>query len=452
MAAMVATLVLSSACGKSKDKDKELRRNRDQAAVVVVGGDEELGNLLAEAEPNNELAEAQAVSLGSGATGSLEGSLDIDRYLVETEEAGMLFVRLSGAADADLKLDMQDLEGKSLARSDRGPAGIEEGISGFWLEPGKTQLVVSEFTKKKLRKKGGRQGPSAAYRLEVYQRTTPEAGFELEANEDVEGAMEAPAGEERFGYLGWAGDSDVWRIPVTGFADVTAAPEEGVAPPKPALDIAVSSLPKLAITLELMDASGSLIASRRSAPGQEVAIRSFVPEVSSEFYLVKVGAKRSYPEEHYVLRVEGTELQSGQEEEPNDAMDVATPLPSETNGELLIAKGEVCIDDIDMFSISPAEMNRAMDLRLDMPGDADLSVSVVAESGAILAQSESEGVGVSETLQAVNVAPNSSPVIIVRVKKVSVPAAYKLSLSIAEGQGVPQAPVLPPPENPDLEE
>lgn len=440
-------------CGKDKSKNTELRRERDQASVVIVGASEGGGSQIKESEPNNEPAQAQALAMGSAASGSLDGSLDLDRYLVSAEIEGLLFAKLDGAADADLKLELHDSEGKLLARSDRGPAGTVEGVRGYWLDaPARYQLVVSEFTKRKHRKTGGRQGASAPYRLQVTHRPSPEQGFELEANDDLEGAMEVGAGEERYGHIGWAGDSDWWRMPVAGFADVlVGAPEVAETARRPALNIVISGMERVSTRLELVDAAGELVASRISAPGQEVAIRSFVPDLSAEFYVVKVQAKRSNPEENYTIGVELTELANGQEEEPNDELEQATPLGSDL-GDLILASGEVCLGDVDMFSLSPASMNRAMDLRLDGPSDADLNVSVVAESGAILAQSEQAGVGISETLQAVNVPPNSSPVIIVRAKKVVMPAAYKLSLSVTEGQGAAQASALPSPANPDLQE
>ncbi len=437
------------ACSKDKERGTKLRRSGDKAAVVVVGAEELAIGLAPEVEPNDDPGQAQELAVGAGASGTLEGSLDIDYFEVVSTAEGLLFLQLDGAEDADLKLALLKPDGSVLASSDRGPAGTAEGVAGYWVEAEAEYLIaVSEFTKKKLRKSGGRTGTSAAYRLRVLLRALPEPDFEVEPNEDLEGAKEVGVGEEGRGYLGWAGDKDWWRIPVSGFGDVQASPEEGEeALPTPALNIVVRGVSKVAAVMELWTAAGQLVATSKGARGKEVAYRSFVPEVAADFYILKLSSKRSNPEESYVLRVESTELKRGQELEPNNTPNTATPLTTEM-GELGLATGELCMGDVDMFVVDAAAINRSMDLRLEGPADADLTVSVVSATGSILAISENSGVGESESLQAVNVPPNTSPVVIVRPKKVSLPAAYKLSVSVSEGQGVEQAPLPPAAEIP----
>jgi hypothetical protein len=276
----------------------------------------------------------------------------------------------------------------------------------------------------------------------------PDQDFEVEPNEDLAGAKEVGVGEEGHGYLGWSGDQDWWRISVPGFGDVQAGAEDGeVATPTPALSLVVSGMTRVPAVMELTTASGELIASCTGAPGKEIAYRSFVPGVGADFYILKLRSKRSNPEESYRVQVVATELGPGQELEPNDTLETASPIASEV-GELALATGSLCQGDVDMFVLASAGMNRSLDLRLEGPADADLTVSVVTASGSVVALSEEGGVGASESLEAVDVPPGTSPVVIVRPKKVSMPAAYKLSLSVSEGQGVAQVPVPPTTENP----
>ncbi len=445
-ALLIAALLGMTAFGCSKDKEREtkLRRSGGKAAVVLIGAEEELGESVKEAEPNNELEQAQGVPLGTVVTGSLEGSLDLDRYELLGVVEGTLFVKLDGAEDADLKLELQKADGSSLARSDRGPAGSSEGIAGYWLEDkGEYQIVVSEFTKKKARKAGGRKGPSARYRLRLEHKSSAEQDYELEPNEDLEGAKEVGAGQEGFGYIGWAGDSDWWRIPVSGFSEVVVDSAEGDAPASQrALDIVVSGMDRVATAMQLTTATGDLLVSCTATAGSAVSFRSLVPDATADFYILKLGAKRSNPDENYRLSIEEAVVARGNELEPNGTLDSASPLVNE-DGVLSIAKGEASLGDVDMFALAPAAMNRSLDLRLEGPVDANLDLSIVTDRGAVVARSEEGGVGASEAVTAVNVLPGQSLTVIVRAKKVVMPAAYRLSYSASEGQGVPQTLVAP---------
>ena len=446
IAAALALACIS--CGKDKERETKLRRSGDNAAVVVVGAEEANAGLglAKEQEPNNESGQAQGISLGAGVTGSMDGSTDVDRYQIDVSEEGQLFVRIEGAEDADLILELQKVDGSTLAVSDRGPKATVEGVAGYWVEAGMSyQLVVREFTKRKLRKTGGRTGASSPYRLTAKVETAQKQDFELEPNEDLEGAKELGLGVSAHGYLGWSGDVDWWRIPVTGFTELSV---EGDGHATRVLDIAVTGTTRVATVMELSSSAGEPIVTLTAAQGKEVALRSLVPAVTADFYILKLHAKRSNPEESYQVRVDSRERSPGEEEEPNNTIELANTIASEV-GVLAKASGELSLGDVDMFSLEPAEMNRSMDLRLEGPSTADLSVSVVSESGELLAVSETPGVGQGETLQAVNVAPNSSPVIIVRATKVDLPAGYKLSVSVTEGQGIPQAPAPPAAETPE---
>lgn len=440
--AVLMSLLCLGGCDRKQEESKRLTRNRDNAAVVVVGGQSGAADFAAEVEPNDAVAEAQRLQVDSGVTGTLNGSTDEDRYGFTVLEAGLVFASVAGAEDADLMLQLQDGEGVILAASDRGPAKVEEGLSGYWCDADQTyQLVVKEFTKKRNRKTGGRLGESAPYRLSLRQSAEPKTGFELESNEDLEGAMEVSPGEERFGFIGWTQDVDLWRLPVAGFTDIGAELDGGE---KSALNIVLSGIEGVSTQLQLLDSNSTVLMKLQAKKGQEVALRSFVPEVTAEFYLIKVTAKRSNPVQSYALRVEETRLASGQEEEPNDALEQATVISGDLTT-LVTMSGEVSLGDVDSFSIPPNTSHRLLELDIAGPSNADLDVVVLNEEGAELARSESAVVGAREFLRNISIAAGSSPIIRVTVKQLIAPATYRLSLTLVPGVAPAPTP-LPLPE------
>ena len=444
LAALALASVASAAtgaCGKDAAEQQNLTRSGDKPAVVLVGEQQAKANSVAEVEPNSDVGEAQPLPVGSAVGGILQGSTDVDRYSFVAATTGLVFAEVSGGGEADLTLSLHDGSGGELAKSDRGPAGISEGIPGFGVEAGVSyQLVVGEFVGRKLRKAGGRVGDSAPYSLEWSIREDAEPGFEREPNADITGASEILGGEERRGYIGWNGDKDLWRMPITGFDDVVAA---GAGASKPALHIVLSPVPGVATQLSLLTATGDVLAERRGAKGQEVAIRNFLPEVGAEFYALQIAGKPSNPVESYMLRVDTVEIGPGTEEEPNDTLALATPIGGDDSS-LLLARGEVSMGDVDVFRIMPVSHDRILDLQMRGAGHADLDVTVVAESGAIIASAAADVVGGIEALSRVPVSAGQSPLLQVTAKTLQGPADYELSISLVRGTAPPIAPPAPP--------
>lgn len=444
-AAVLAALPILG-CNKDSPEEKRLTRSSDKPAVVLVGETEASGDALAEVEPNNEVTEAQLLESGASATGSLDGSDDVDRYAFVAASTGLLFVTARGGQEADLTLAVHDASGTVLAKSDRGPAGTLEGLPGFGVEAGSNyQLVVGEFVGRKLRKAGGRKGPSGAYQLAWRIEEDAESGFEREPNEEATGASEILIGEERRGFVGWGGDQDLWRLPITGFGEVVANSDDGAASSKEALHIVVTGIPGVATRLALLGPSGEVMVERSAGKGEELAVRNLLPDVGADSYTIRIGGKSSNPEESYMLRVDTAEIGPGTEEEPNDSQATATPLGG-SDSTLLIARGEITNGDTDYFQLAPVTYDRILELRLSGAAGADLDISVVAESGAILAEGLTVGSGVGEALSQVPVGQGLSPLLKVHAKTVKGPAAYELSLSLIRGTAVP----VPAPTDPNI--
>ncbi len=418
-------LASQTACDKKiTQREKKLTRGGDKPAVIMVGAAGIAKNVDGEVEPNNEVA--QVLQPGMGIVGILDGSDDVDRYSLVAGQTGLLFVTVEGGGKADPTLNLLDASGTVLAKSDRGPAGTMEGLAGYGVEAGSTyQLVVGEFVGRKARKAGGRPGESAPYQLRWHINEDAEAEFEREPNADSDGASEILSGETRNGFLGWSRDVDLWRMPVAGYDDIGAGP-------KRALHIVLTPPPGVAPQLSLLSASGEVISERRAGKGQELAIRNLLPSVGADFYLLRVTGKPSNPEAHYALRIDVGELRPGTEREPNDSSEAATPIAGD-EAELLVVRGDLSLGDIDFFRIAAASHDRVLELQLRGPSHADLDVSVVAESGAILASSAIDSVGTPEALTSVPVAAGQAPLLRVLTKTVQGTADYELTMSLVRG-------------------
>ena len=433
------------ACKGDKNKSHKLHRSDDGNAVVIVDEQRNDHGLPNEIEPNDEPNEGKLkfalteANRRAGVQGSLDGHLDVDSFTCTVQEETFLFASLEGASDADLKLELFGPKNKRLALSDRGPAKVSEGLAGFWLEPNvEYRVVVSEFTKRSLRKKGAREGKSKPYLLRLEVKPIDE-GFEQEPNEEGDGAMELLPGEDRYGYIGWTNDSDLWRVPIVA-SDFS--PEEG-SDTSNGLDFVVSGIPTVRVSLSLLNADGEVLATVQSKKGGEAALANVKPAPDAEFYYLRVKAKRSNPLEMYVVKLSSVVLPKGREEEPNTSPDLATLLTG-GDGELMLASGELSRKDIDWFKIPATKENRVLDFQMKGIRGASFAVEVIGGSGAVMAQAKSLASGQGTSLSQVNVPAGVSPFLKIAPTKISDPSAYSLSVSLASGTAAAvHASVLP---------
>ncbi len=429
---MAVVLLCASQNGCDKkiaQGDKKLTRGGDKPAVIMVGAAGTGKNVDGEVEPNHEVP--QVLEPGKSIVGILDGSEDVDRYSLVATQTGLLFATVEGGGKADLILSLANTTGAVLAKSDRGPAGTMEGVSGYAVEAGSTyQLVVGEFLGRKARKAGGRKGESAPYQLRWQINEDAEAGFEREPNADDSGASEILIGETRSGFIGWARDVDLWRMPVTGFDDIASGGGR-------ALHIVLTPAPGVAPQLSLLSGAGEVILETRAGKGQELAIHNLVPSVGADFFLLRVSGKPSNPEDGYTLRIDVADQTPGTEVEPNGKPEVATPIGGGDELELLVARGDVSLGDVDFFRLASASYDRVLELQLRGPSHADLDISVIAESGAILASSAIESVGSAEALTSVPIAAGQAPLLRVLAKVVQGTAEYELTMSLVRGTVAP---------------
>ena len=457
-----ALCVLSMGCKKGPGGGaKKIPRDKDAQAVVIVDqAAEQVIEFIDEVEPNNE-PPGQTLALQQGVRGNLDGETDVDIYAITVAQPGVLDARVSGIEGVDLVLELRDPAGAVLARSDRGPATVIEGIPNARVSAGAYQLVVSEFVKKrrkqrkKRRKKGaaeepieGRTGPSPTYELSARWVAEPEKGHEIEPNEERELAAEIVVGDGGRGFLGWSKDVDMWRLSVDGFAAEYS------------LDLDLTPVPGVTPTLTIRDQDGEMVLERQGSKDLGLTVRNLVvarkdaPPASGEprsgssggassgagggsaasgaddggegrFYYVELRARRSNPIDTYQLYVATRLLDVGDENEPNDQPATAVELvvpgsPGGAGTSPGVVRGDPPVDgvrnahltigDVDHFRLQAGDAPLLVAVTARPLGDADLELSVLVDD-QVVAMIDGGKAGASEALADVPVAAGKIAVI-----------------------------------------
>jgi hypothetical protein len=388
--ALIAVTAVVGCSGK-----KRIERNRDAAPVVKVdpgSGGRAVGGSVDEHEPNAAAAEATPLALGVTARGALDGAADVDVYKLAVTETGALRVTLSGIDGVDLALAVSDAGGAVIARSDRGPATTVEGVPNLGVVKGDYFLTVTEFVKpaKKPGKKkagavdaapSGRQGLSPVYQL-VAEVTAPATGTEREPDDDPGAANDLYPGDTVTGFVGWSGDKDVWKLSLEALSQ------------RNGFDVEVTPVDGVMITVEVADAAGAPLQTRKGGKGATVALRAIAPrqpEGSPPFHYVTISGDRSNPEVAYTLAVRGRLVGLDEEVEPNDKPDVAMPLPG-TSGTIKAASAP---GDVDCFGLAAAADAQALVFTVAPADGVDAVIELSVPTG-MLAKTDLGAAGATE--------------------------------------------------------
>jgi Bacterial pre-peptidase C-terminal domain len=391
---IVAVLAASAAgCGKRKGGAKRIPRDGDAQAVVVVEDGVPAAETLAEREPNDEATRATPLTLGAIGRGSLDGESDVDVYRVELPAAGNLAARLSGIDDVDLALELLDAVGAQLARSDRGPARTIEGLANYPLAPGVYYLAVREFVSKKRQKQGPRTGPSPSYDLAVELLTEPAPEQEREPNDDAASARAILIGDDGAGYIGWAADVDVWKLPIEGFTAQYS------------LDMDITGVPGVTLALDVLDDDGALVLRRKGESGGGLCVRNLVPVVeetapqgpAQRFFYARLEARRSNPVDPYRLHVATRLLDLDEEIEPNDEAGHATPLREDDGTTEGKRTGFLTVGDVDQYRLAPGEQPALLTVEVTPRDAANVTLTVLV-GGETLAMANAGDKGSKEYL------------------------------------------------------
>lgn len=398
--ALGLALVVFVGCRDQSVEDRpseRLRRRGDAGRAVEIierSGAIDLDDLPREREPNHEVATANP--LGAGVRGELDGVGDVDGFRVDSPEPRFLTARVSGLPEIDLALEVRDQAFALVARADRAGVGAGEGVAGLPLGAGTYVVVVREVPKPpKKGKKGvdagvGRVGPSATYELIAELSAQPQPGGEREPNGEIASANAILLGEAVTGYLGWTGDVDVWKV------DISALTEGN------GLDLAVSAVDGVALTLAVLDAAGHPVMKVQSTAGKPVELARLVAraERGGAVRYVSLAGRPPNPDLPYSLTVTGRLLELDEETEPNHRVAQATPLRPDEAGQGSM-RATIAPGDTDLFALPPAPRPAMLDLAADAPAGIDLALAVVGARGEVVTKIDAGGPGAAESAAAV---------------------------------------------------
>lgn len=415
--AIVVALVapLASGCG-NKNRQK---RAGDAAPVEVVqqpvlsdagaGG----GASGDEVEPNDGEDVATPLAIGATLRGRIEPETDADFYRLDVKDGGALSVEVTAVDGMDLTVELLDGGGSALARSDRGGVHVREGVPNLGVTPGGYTVVVRAkklppvrpvpVPKKGRAPKKGPPGapgapaavvidpaagaPSAAAVYEITAKVAaPPANAEREPDDDRGTANDLIVGDTVTGFVGWTGDADVWKLSVEALSA------------KNVVDVEVSAVEGVALTLEVADGVGHVLLARKAPKGIPLVVRGLVPVVpagSAPYHYLIVKGDRSNHETAYQLRVSEKVPGPDAEIEPDDAPDRAMPFSLERK----VVHGTWSPGDLDFYALPVEQAARTVEITIDPPAEADLSAEVLIE-GKVVAKGEHLGKGAQEKFTA----------------------------------------------------
>jgi len=392
--AVLVALASAGAASAGCSKKAVRKRTGDAAAVEVVatpvaadGGAR--GTVSEEVEPNDRDEVATVLALGATVHGKIDPDSDVDRFRIDVTAAGALSVMVSPPDTLDAMLEIEDASGNVVARSDRGGARVREGVPNLGVTPGRYIAVVqAKQARKKPPKKGAPEParPSGGPYEITASMVTPAAGAEHEPDDDRGQANDLIVGDTGTGYVGWTGDADVWQVSVEALSA------------KNALDVELSAVEGVALSVEISDGVGQPIVTRKGPRGAPLVVRGFVPAVpqgAPPFHYLTVKGDRSNPETAYQLRVAAKVIPPDAEVEPNDTPETAMPFPADRKS----LHAHWSAGDVDCFAVPPEDAARTLDVSIDTPNDLDLAIDLLVD-GKLVAKVDHPGKGAAERLTA----------------------------------------------------
>ncbi|MBA3458936.1 MAG: hypothetical protein H0T46_03175 [Deltaproteobacteria bacterium] len=397
---VACAVLLVASCGKSRQK-----RAGDAAPVEIVqqpvGGDAGAGSAAStdEIEPNDGDDVATPYALGATARGRIEPETDADFYKLVLNDSGALTVELTAVEGMDLTLEVLDAGGSLLAKSDRGAIKVKEGVPNLGVNPGRYTLVVRAkkppTAKPTPTKKGAKKPPIDAgvagpTNTPVYELTARigavAANSEREPDDDRGTANDLIVGDTASGFVGWVGDVDVYKLSV-----------EAVSA-KNNVDLEVSGVEGVALTVEIADALGKVLMTRKTGKGAPLIVRGlvpFVPSGSPPFHYILVKGTSSNHETAYQLRVLEKVTGPDAEAEPNDTAERAMPVPPDRT----VVHGSWTPGDVDFYALPVEQAARSVEITIQPGGDTDVTAEVIVD-GKVIAKGERQGKGAEERLTA----------------------------------------------------
>ena len=383
-----------------------------------------------EIEPNDADEVATPLPLGGTLRGKIEPEADVDHVRLDVDKPGILQVMLSGVEGQDLVLEVEDGGGTVIARSDRGGVRIKEGIPNLGVTPGRYTLVVRAAPKKKPARPA-RKGrapdpeppPAAVYELTA-QMIPPPKGLEVEPDDDRGTANDLIISDAVTGFIGWNGDADEWKLSVEALSE------------KNAIDVEVSAVEGVALEVEVADALGQPLVTRKGAKGGPLAVRDVVPVVppgGAPYDYVTVRGAPSNPETTYQLTVKAHVIGTDAEIEPDDTLEKPYAIPADRT----VVHGTWSPGDVDCYALGVTQEPRTVEVTIDPKGDLDVSAELLVDGkpamdakGKPVAPANHAGKGGAEKVSA-QVPPGAHAIVRIRGEG-SAEGAY--DVSVADGE------------------
>lgn len=377
-AGLVGLVALAACRGGHKT-----RRESNAAPVVTIAQpvlpDAGAAGTSDEIEPNDADGVATLLALGGTVRARIQPDSDVDRFRIDVDRPGQLQVLVSGVDGVNLVVELEDDGGQLLARSDRGGARVKEGLPNVGVTPGRYFAVVHAVPKKKSRRSRRRHRaapsnePAPVYEITA-RMVQPAAGAEQEPDDDRGTANNLILADTATGYVGWSGDEDVWKLSIETLSA------------KNAIDVEVSPVEGVALSLEIADGIGRPLVQRKAPRGARLIVRGMLPVVppgGSPFHYLKVSGERSNPETPYQLRVTAHLVGVDAEVEPDDTPETAFAIPPDRT----VVHGTWTPGDVDCLAVPVAPEPRTLDVTIDPKGSVALGAELVVDGTAVAASS-----------------------------------------------------------------
>ncbi len=416
--AILAVSTVLGACHGSRDQPRSSRGSASAPIEVVSqprfpdAGGRAAGGTFDEIEPNDGDEVATPFPLDSTMRGRLDSETDVDHFRIDVDKPGALALMVD-AVDEDLIVELEDRNGAMVARSDRGGARVKEGMPNFGVTPGRYTAIVKAVVKRKSKRgrAAGADKPGPVYELTAKLVAIPPNG-EHEPDEDRGTANDLLIGDTGTGYVGWSGDTDVWKLSVETLAANNS------------IDIEVSAVDGVALELEVADGIGRPVLVRKAPRGAPLVVRGLVPIVpagGSPFHYLTLEGAGSNPETPYTIHVTAGMPATDSELEPDDTPDKPYVMPSDRT----IVHGRWTPGDVDCYAVPGTGVVTAV---VNPPSDFD-AVAELFVDGVSVAVANKGKKGAEETVTG-PVAAGAKAVVCVKSASASATgeAAYDLSI------------------------
>jgi hypothetical protein len=256
-------------------------------------------HLRSEREPNNDIASANPIAIGTDVTGAIDTNGDIDVYKVTVPTHGTFHVTCT--QPADFYMAILNEAGTQIVGGDLGSPGKTMVLDADVFEPGNYYILVRGYSSS--------HKSDTPYTLRAEFREARDA---FEPNDNIQQASTVVSGKQFDSFIYRPGDVDYYRIDVSWPASIK-----------------VASTQPADCHLSLVDSSGAkqLYGGDFGAAGSDMLLEGDVYEPGT-YYVVMRGYSANHYNMHTPYTMTITVTPGGPDRfEPNDAPEQASVPP-----------------------------------------------------------------------------------------------------------------------------